>query len=78
MDRPQTGRFADIIEAVKALPKDSQDLLVHELEDRLTELSTPQMTAAQRDEVKKRLVMPRQHVADGEVRDILRRYNPAL
>ncbi len=78
MEKSPTDRFADIIEAVRALPSDSQDLLVHELEDRLTELSTSQLNAAQRDEVKLRLAMPRRQVADGEVRDILRRYNPAL
>ncbi len=36
------------------------------------------MTEAQRNEVKRRLALPRRHVADEEVRAILRRYNPNL
>lgn len=78
MTKIDDDRLNDVVEAIKALPDDSRDALVSELEARLSTLSKSHMTEAQRNEVKRRLALPRRHVADEEVRAILRRYNPNL
>ena len=78
MKNTSADKLHDLVSTVRALPQESQDLLLREIEDRVTELTTAQLRAAQRKEIKARLAMPRRHVPDDEVRDILRRYNPEL
>ncbi len=76
MSKTPAVRLADLAVAVQALPEDVQHLLVREIEERLSDISVPQMTGAQRLEVKRRMAQPRQYVSDVEVRAILRRYDP--
>ena len=78
MSKVADDRLSDVVKAIEALPKDTRDALVAELEERVSDLATPHMTDAQRTEVKRRLALPRRHVPDEDVRAILRRYNPAL
>ena len=78
MKHSSADRLSGLIDAVKALPQDSQDMLVDEIEHRVSELTVSQLSDTQRDVVKQRLAKQRQIVAEDEVRDILRRYNPTL
>lgn len=78
MSKTAAGKLSDVMKAIEALPEDTRDALVTELEERVSDLATPHMTDEQRAEVKRRLALPRRHVSDEAVRAILRRYNPAL
>ena len=78
MKNTAADKLSELVSTVKTLPRECQDLLIREFEDRVAEFTSSQMSATQRDEIKARLAMPRRHVPDDEVRDILRRYNPAL
>ena len=67
-----------LTKAIEALPEESREAVVEELEEHVTQFGAPHMSEAQRAEVERRLALPRRHVPDSEVRAILRRYNPAL
>lgn len=67
-----------VVAAVRALPEESQEAVVRELAERVADFSESHMTEAQRAEVMRRLALPRRVVPEERVREILRRYNPAL
>ena len=78
MPKTRSQKLRSAIEAVESLPEEAQDEIVQELEARVADFAKPQMTAAQRAEVKRRLALPRRYVPEKTIRAILRRYNPAL
>jgi hypothetical protein len=78
MEKDTAEKLADVLEAVRELPSETQEALVREFQHRLADVSNGQMTDAQRAEVKRRLQGPREHVSEDAVRAILRRYNPSL
>ena len=71
-------KLSNLLAAVRSLPAPSQDLLVHELEERVAELTESHLNNAQRSEIKRRFALPRRHASDEDVQAILRRYNPVL
>jgi hypothetical protein len=78
MSKTVADKLAAVLEAVRALPEDSQEAIVHELAERVSDFSGSHMTEAQRAEVGGRVALPRRHVPDDSIREILRRYNPSL
>ena len=78
MSKTVAEKLADVVDAVRDLPVDTQEALVRELEDRVVDLTTSHMSEEQRAEIKRRLARPREHVPDETVRTILRRCNPDL
>jgi hypothetical protein len=78
MSKAVINKFSEALKAAEQLPEDAQDALAEELKQRIAEFAAPQLTEAQRAEVKRRLALPRRHVSLDEVRALLRRYNPAL
>lgn len=78
MTKGTADKLARVIAAVQALPEDSQEAIVSELAALVSDFSEPQVTAAQRTEVKRRLALPRRHVPEARIREILRTYNRAL
>ena len=78
MNKAVLDKFTDAVKAAGSLSEAAQEALAEELARRIVELSEPQMTDAQRNEVRRRLALPRKHVPESELRAILRRYNPAL
>lgn len=78
MSKAVIDKFTEALRAAEQLPEDAQDALAQELKERIAEFAAPQLTEAQRAEVKRRLALPRRYVSMDEARAILRRYNPAL
>lgn len=71
-------KLARVIEAVRALPEDSQETIVREMAERVSDFSESHMTDTQRAEVRSRLARPSRHVPEARISDILRKSNPAL
>ena len=71
-------KLAEAVLAAAGLPEDAQELIAEEMLARVSDLSRSQLSPAQRGEIKRRLVLPRVHVPDADVRALFRRYNPAL
>ena len=67
-----------VIEKVEQLPAEQRDVLVQELAEHVAEFTTVKMTDQQRAEVKRRMAAPREHVPENDVRELFRRYTPAL
>ena len=78
MSRTVTEKLTDVVDAVRGLSSDTQQALVHELQERVADLTKSQMSEGQRDEIRRRLTGPREHVPDETVRAILSYYNPDL
>ena len=78
MSKTVAEKLADVVDAVRVLPEDTQEALVRELQDRVADITKSHMSEEQRAEIKRRLAGPREHVSDETVRAILRRYNPDL
>ena len=78
MTKAGTNKFNEALKAAERLPEETQDALAEEFRTRVAEFTTPQMSYAQRVEVKRRLSLPRRHIAMDDVRALLRRYNSAL
>jgi hypothetical protein len=78
MDTSTSEKLASIIKSVEALPRETQELVVAEFEDRLAEFSASSLNAAQRSEVMRRLSAQRHHVADDDVRKVLSTYGRNL
>jgi len=78
MTKTVAEKLSDLIEAVRALPEDSQEAIIHEFADRVADFTQSHMSEAQVAEVERRPVLPRRPVPDERVLEILRKYNPAL
>ena len=78
MTKAVADKLARVIAAVQALPEDSQETIISELAERVSDFAAPHMTAAQRAEVKRRLALPRRQMPEARIREILRKYNPVL
>ncbi len=70
-----SDRLTNILARVQSLPSESQELIVAELEERVSELTSSRLTPAQRAEVQRRLSSSREHVADdSDISEIMQRY----
>ena len=78
MSKTVAEKLTDVVDAVRDLPADTQEVLVRELEERVADITKSHLTEEQRAEVKKRMAMPREYVSEETVRAILRRYNADL
>jgi uncharacterized protein with PIN domain len=78
MDTSTSEKLASIVKSVEALPREAQELVVAEFEDRLAEFSATSMSAAQRSEIMRRLSAPRQHAAGDDVHKVLSAYSRNL
>ena len=58
MTNSATDKLSDLVEAVKALPDETQQALVAEFADRLSDFTTRGLSESQRDEVDRRLANP--------------------
>ena len=63
-----------VAKAIDELPEECRDAVLTEIEEHVAQYKVPQMTDSQREEVKRRLALPRRHVPEEKVREILRRY----
>jgi hypothetical protein len=73
MSKNVQEKLSELVEAVKALPPATQEALVEEFSDRLSDFSDPGLSDAQRLEVDRRLANPQ--YADGDdVRAFFARY----
>lgn len=78
MTKTVTDKFNAALKATEHLPEETQNALAKESRARVAEFTTPQMTDAQRREVKRRLSLPSRHIPMEDVHALLRRYNSAL
>lgn len=69
-----SDRLTNILARVQSLPSESQELIVAELEERVSELTLSRLTPAQRAEVQRRLSTSREHVPSSDIEEILQRY----
>ena len=59
MSKTLEDQLADLVEAVKALPGETQEALVEEFRDRLADFTDADLSDAQRQDVERRLANPR-------------------
>lgn len=59
MSKTMENRLSDLVKAVKALPDETQEALVEEFRDRLSDFTDSRLSDAQRLEVDRRLANPR-------------------
>jgi hypothetical protein len=62
MTKTVAEKLSDLIEAVRALPEDSQEAIIHEFADRVADFTQSHMSEAQVAEVERRLALPRRPV----------------
>lgn len=65
MTKTIADRLTDLLEAVRKLPDETQEALIEEFAERVSDVSDTGLTGKQRDEVGRRLANPR--YADPEV-----------
>lgn len=73
MPKTLEDRLSDLMEAVKALPGETQEALMEEFRDRLADFTDSNLSDAQRQEVERRLANPR-YAEPEKVRDFFARY----
>ncbi len=73
MTKTVEDRLSDLVKAVMALPDDTQEALVEEFRERLSDFTDSGLTDAQRAEVDRRLANPR-HAQPDQVREFFARY----
>jgi hypothetical protein len=73
MPKTLEDRLSDLVEAVKALPGETQDALMEEFRDRLADFTDSNLSDAQRQEVERRLANPR-YAEPEKVREFFARY----
>src|SRR5207244_822043 len=73
MTKTVADKLSDLVEAVKALPSATQEALVAEFSDRLSDFSDSGLSESQRLEVGRRLANPRYADAD-DVREFFARF----
>ena len=78
MPRTASDKLKDLVSTVQSLPAQSQEVLVREFEERITELTRSNLSPGQRAEIVRRLALPRQHVTDEHIRSILSRYGSGV
>jgi len=59
MPKSIADKLSDLVKAVEALPDDTQEALVAEFADRLSDFTDQRLTDAQRGEIDRRLANPR-------------------
>jgi putative addiction module component (TIGR02574 family) len=73
MTKTVEDRLSDLVKAVQALPDDTQEALVEEFSDRLSDFTDSSLTDTQRREIGRRLANPR-HADPDQVRELFARY----
>jgi hypothetical protein len=59
MSKTIADQLLDIVTAVRELPNEAQEELVHEIAERVSSYTSPRLNSEQRAEVKRRLANPR-------------------
>ncbi len=70
-------KFAQVAKAIAVLPEDTQDAILAEFEARVADYSQSHLSGDQRQEVRRRLALPRHYVAEEHIRSIFSAYNRA-
>jgi type VI protein secretion system component VasF len=73
MPKTLEDQLSDLVEAVKALPDETQEALVEEFRDRLADFTHADLSDAQRQDVERRLANPR-YAEPEKVREFFARY----
>ena len=73
MTKSVADKLSDLVEAVRALPEQTQEALVEEFSDRLSDFTDSRLSDGQRAEVGRRLANPR-YAAPEKVRELFTRY----
>lgn len=76
MTKTVAEKLSDLVEAVRALPDQTQEALVGEFADRLADFTDPSLSDAQRAEVDRRLANPR-YADPARVREFFARFGVA-
>ena len=71
-------KLQTLIDQVERLPEHRREALIQELSEHVAEFTGCDLSDAQHAEVIRRMAEPAESVPDEAVREILRRYNPAL
>ena len=59
MTKNVTDKLSDLVEAVRKLPNETQEALLEEFAERVSDFSDSRLSEEQRDEVDRRLANPR-------------------
>lgn len=73
MSKTIADQLLDIVTAVRELPDEAQEELVHEIVDRVSAYTSPRLSTEQRAEVKRRLANPR-YASPEQVRAVFARF----
>lgn len=74
MSKTLEDQLSDLVEAVKALPDETQEALVEEFRDRLADFTDAGLSDAQRQDVERRLANPR-YAEPEKVREFFARHS---
>lgn len=77
MTKAIAEKLTKAAKAMEVLPAETQQALLAEFEERITDFSTLHMSDAQRVEVKRRLSLPRRYASVARVQTILAKYENA-
>jgi putative addiction module component (TIGR02574 family) len=73
MTKSVADKLSDLLDAVRALPAETQEVLVDEFADRLADFTDTALSDAQRAEVTRRLANPR-YADPAKVREFFARF----
>jgi len=77
MTKTVADKLSDLVDAVRALPEHTQEALVGEFSDRLSDFTDSGLSDAQRKEIDRRLANPR-YAEPEKVREFFARYGVPL
>ncbi len=66
MNKTVADQLLDIVTAVREMPDEAQEVLVHEIADHVSEYAHPRLNDDQRAEIKRRLANPSPTYASSE------------
>lgn len=72
-----TDKLSKVVKAIEQMPEERRAAVINEIEAHVAQYGAPQMTDAQRAEVRRRLALPREHVPAAEIEALLKRYDPS-
>ena len=68
-----TDKLSKIVRTIEEMPEERRAVVLKEIEEHVARYAAPQMSHAQRDEVRRRLALPREHVPAAEIAVLLKR-----
>lgn len=74
MNKMITDKLTKVAGVLESLEAEQQKALLAEIEEHVEAYTHTHVTSTQRDEVKRRLMGPRQFVSDAEIEAIFRRF----